>query len=42
VSLNLSFGTAFNIPIYLKINQIDYSPNNWWARYTTEGFESTI
>ena len=42
VNFNLNFGTAYNIPTYLKIQQEGHDPIELWARYATKGFKVPI
>jgi hypothetical protein len=42
LSLNVNFGTAYNIPTYLKIHQSGYDPIALLAKYATKGFESPV
>lgn len=42
VNFNLNFGTAYNIPTYLKIQQEGYDPIELWARYATKGFKAPV
>ena len=42
LSLNVNFGTAYNIPTYLKIHQSGYDPITLLAKYATKGFESAL
>ena len=43
LNINLNFGTAYNLPTYLKIHQQGFEdiiiP---WARYSTKGFKSPV
>ena len=38
----MNFGTAYNLPTYLKIQQSGYEAIELWARYATRGFEAPV
>jgi len=42
VNFNLNFGTAYNVPTYLKIQQDGYDAIELWARYATKGFQAPV
>lgn len=42
INFNLNFGTAYNIPTYLKIKQERNDAIELWARYATKGFKTPV
>ncbi len=42
LSLKVNFGTAYNIPTYLRIHQSGYDPIMLSSKYATKGFESPV
>ena len=42
VNFNLNFGTAYNVPTYLKIQQEGYDAIELWAKYATKGFKVPV
>lgn len=42
VSIDLNFGSAYNVPTYLKIHQDGQEDIKLWARYSTKGFQSPV
>lgn len=42
VNFNLNFGTAYNVPTYLKIHQEGQEDIELWARYSTKGFKNPV